>query len=189
MRNFTVIALSSVILLLFLSCSPKEEMVQSQSPSKPSVSPEVINNLNAKEALALANKWKTSNPEITSFLESDKLTVKFPNNKTVEIPMPKESMIVALAPYINKTHDCEIHYLSGCQGELVDVPVKLLAVQEDGTVLIDQTMNTMSNGFIELWLPRDKIISLSMESMGKKVEGNIITFKNSNTCITTFQLL
>jgi len=184
-----IIALSFISLIIFFACSSREEQLQSVSSSKFSILPTVLDNLNAREALALANKWKTSNPEITSFIEPDKLIVQFPGKITVEIPLPEDSMMIALAPYVNKTHPCETHYVSGCQGELVDVSVKVLALQDDGTVLIDQTMKTMANGFIELWLPRNKNISLTLESMNLKSEGELTTFSDSNTCITTFQLL
>jgi hypothetical protein len=149
----------------------------------------MLDGLDAREALALANKWHTSNPKVTSFITPKKISFEFPNKKTVEISLPEDSMMVALAPYVNSTHPCETHYMSGCQGELVDVPVKVLALQVDGTVLIDRTMKTMANGFIELWLPRNKNISLTLESMDRKAEGEITTFSDSNTCITTFQLL
>lgn len=189
MKKIAIFALTIVTLLIFFACSSKEAQVQAASPAKSTISPTVLDNLNVREALVLANKWKTSNPEVTSFIEPDKLTFEFANKKTVEISLPEGSMMVALAPYVNKTHECSTHYISGCQGELVDVPVKVLAVQDDGTVIIDQTMNTMSNGFIELWLPRNQNISLTLESMDRKVEGKLTTFSDSNTCITTFQLL
>jgi hypothetical protein len=191
MKKIAIIALSFISLIIFFACSSREEQLQpmSSSSSKSSISPTVLDNLDAREALNLANKWKTTNPEITSFVEPDKLIVQFPNKSTTEIPLPEDSMMIALAPYINKTHSCETHYVSGCQGELVDVSVKVLALQDDGTVLIDQTMKTMANGFIELWLPRNKNISLTLESMNRKTEGVLTTFSDSNTCITTFQLL
>ncbi|MDA3940984.1 MAG: CueP family metal-binding protein [Spirochaetia bacterium] len=191
MKKIAIIALSLISIIIFFACSSREVQSQpmSSSSSKSSISPKGLDNLDAREALVLANKWKTSNPEITSFIESDKLIVQFANKTTVEIPLPSESMVVALAPYIDKTHSCSTHYISGCQGELVDVSVKVLALQDDGTVLIDQTMKTMANGFIELWLPRNKNISLTLESMNLKSEGELTTFSDSNTCITTFQLL
>ena len=88
-------------------------------------------------------------------------------------------MVVAVAPYIDETHPCETPYLSGCQGELVGVPVDV----------VDDTVRTMANGFIELWLPRDIEVSISLAARGKLVDGTIGTFTDSRTCITTLQLL
>ncbi|HEB09981.1 MAG TPA: hypothetical protein ENI06_02065 [Spirochaetales bacterium] len=189
MKRISLLALFLASLLILLACSPREEQSQPTSRSQSTVSPKILDGLDAREALALANKWQTSNPKVTSFITPEKISFEFPNKKTVKISLPEDSMMVALAPYVNSTHPCETHYMSGCQGELVDVPIKVLALQVDGTVLIDRTMKTMSNGFIELWLPRNKNISLTLESMDGKAEGEITTFSDSNTCITTFQLL
>ncbi len=192
MKKIAIFTLILISLLIFSACSPKNTVktqTQGMSSVKSSVSPTMLDNLGAKEALALANRWKTSNPEVTSFITPDKLNFEFPNKKKVEISLPDDSMMIAIAPYVDKTHTCAMHYISGCQGELVDVPVKVLALQDDGTVLINQTITTMSNGFIELWLPRNINITLTMESMNRKVEGKLATFSDSNTCITTMQLL
>ena len=189
MKQIAILALSFISLLIFLACSPGEAQVQPADPSKSTISPTMLDKLDAGEALVLANKWKTSNPEVTSFITPDKLNFEFADKKRVEISLPDDSMMIAIAPYIDKTHSCATHYISGCQGELVDVPVKILALKDDGTVLIDSSVNTMSNGFIELWLPRNINITLTLESMNRKAEGELTTFSDSNTCITTMQLL
>jgi hypothetical protein len=49
-------------------------------------------------------------------------------------------------------------------------------------------MKTMSNGFIELWFPRDLEIDLTIVYKEKETRGMITTYSDSNTCITTFQL-
>lgn len=189
MKKLTVISFVLVILLTLTACSAKSNAAINNTIKHPSVSPILLTGLDAKEALALANEWKISNSEVTSFITPDKLHFEFPDNNNVEISLPKDKMMIAIAPYITKTHRCSTHYVSGCQGELADIPVRVLAVQKNGTVLVDSTMKTMSNGFIELWLPRDLNITLTMESMNKKVEGLLTTYSDSNTCITTMQLL
>ena len=192
MRKIAIITLTLITLLIFSACSPKntvEAQAQTTIPTKSTVSPSILDGLDAREALALANKWKTSNPEVTSFITPDNLNFEFPNKKKVEISLPDQSMMIAIAPYIDKTHTCSTHYISGCQGELIDVPVKVLALKDDGTVLIDSTINTMSNGFFELWLPRNINITLKLESMNRKVEGTLATFSDNDTCITTMKLL
>lgn len=192
MKKTAIFTLTLITLLIFSACSQKntvEAQAQATIPTKSTVSPTMLDGLDAREALVLANKWKTSNPEVTSFITPDKLNFEFPNKKKVEISLPDQSMMIAIAPYVDKTHTCSTHYISGCQGELIDVPVKVLALKDDGTVLIDSTINTMSNGFFELWLPRNINITLKLESMNRKVEGELTTFSDSNTCITTFKLL
>ena len=154
------------------------------------ISSKALEGLDAREALALANRWGTTTPEVQSYVDTKAVKVTFKNSgKSVEIPLPEDQMVVAFAPYIDKTHPCEIHYMSGCQGELVDTSVKVVASLSDGVVLIDKEITTMKNGFLELWLPRNKEITVTMEALGRRVEGKIGTFPDSNTCITTFQLL
>ena len=46
--------------------------------------------------------------------------------------------------------------LTGCQGELVNEEFDVYIEDTEGNVIIDQTMKTESNGFIDLWLPREK---------------------------------
>ena len=53
---------------------------------------------------------------------------------------------------------------------------------------MDETMTSLENGFIDLWLPRDKNFQVKITHNGKTVESNISTFEDDNTCITTMQL-
>lgn len=59
---------------------------------------------------------------------------------------------------------------------------------EDGNVILDQTMKSQANGFIDFWLPRDKTYQVRIEYNGKTAESDLSTFKGDNTCITTMQL-
>lgn len=59
----------------------------------------------------------------------------------------------------------------------------------DGNVIIDETIKSQPNGFIDLWLPRDKKFQTKIEYNGKMVESEISTFENDATCITTMQLM
>jgi hypothetical protein len=78
--------------------------------------------------------------------------------------------------------------MSSCQGELAKKDFSVKAVDEGGSVLIDETVSTMRNGFFELWLPRDRRIGLEIRGLGRKAKGGIETFSKSKTCITTFRL-
>ena len=81
-----------------------------------------------------------------------------------------------------------IHYMSSCQGELVQKKFQVTAVDQKGNVLVDRTISTMRNGFFELWLPRDRKIELEIKGLNRSAKGTIETFNDSKTCITTFQL-
>lgn len=63
-----------------------------------------LNNVDAAQALAIANEWKWSNRGIKSYVDSREVVFKFPNGKVKRIPLPKDKMMVAVAPYINQTH-------------------------------------------------------------------------------------
>jgi len=61
-------------------------------------------------------------------------------------------------------------------------------VDQNGEIVIDKTVNTLRNGFMELWLPRERLISLSIKHLGLIANGLLATFDDSPTCVTTFQL-
>ena len=102
--------------------------------------------------------------------------------------MPTGEMMVSVAPYVNRTHPCATHYMSGCQDEMVGVPVNIVVTTSAGDVLIEETMTTPANGFLDLWLPRDETVSVRMSVGAYSTTGAITTFDDSRTCITTLRL-
>jgi hypothetical protein len=78
--------------------------------------------------------------------------------------------------------------MSSCQGELPDTKFDVSAIDQNGNVLFKGSITTLRNGFFELWLPRDRSIQLTIQGLGRKIEGQIGTFDESKTCVTTFQL-
>ena len=75
-----------------------------------------------------------------------------------------------------------------CRGEMVGAEIHVLAVDSDGTVLVDEIYITSDNGFFEIWFPRDREINMTLEAGGKTASGIITTYDDSNTCMTTFKL-
>ncbi len=63
-----------------------------------------LNNIDAIQAVAIANQWKWSKKNIKSYVTPREVVFKFSNGKTKRIPLPKEKMLVAVAPYVNRTH-------------------------------------------------------------------------------------
>ena len=58
----------------------------------------------AVQAMAIANEWKWSQPNVRSYVTPQEVVFKFPDGKEKKVPLPKDKMIVAIAPYIEQTH-------------------------------------------------------------------------------------
>ncbi len=78
--------------------------------------------------------------------------------------------------------------MSSCQGELPETQFQVRAVDHEAKVLYEGSLDTLKNGFFELWLPRNRIVTLEVRGLNRSAGGTIGTFRNSDTCITTFQL-
>ena len=78
--------------------------------------------------------------------------------------------------------------MSSCQGELPEKKFTVRATDQNGNVLVNETIATLKNGFFELWLPRDRRIGLTIEGFNRNAQGVIETFDKSKTCVTTFRL-
>jgi len=148
-----------------------------------------LESADAAQSIAIANRMKGSEKKIKSFVNSQEVVFQFPGGEVRKVRLPEDRMMVAVAPYKNKTHDCATHYFSSCQAELVQQTFLVRAVDQEGNVLVDQPMTTLQNGFFELWLPRNRTIMLSVREGDLKAEGQIDTFSNSLTCVTTLHLL
>jgi hypothetical protein len=102
--------------------------------------------------------------------------------------LPEEEFFVSIAPYVNKTHPCTNHSLTGCQGEMVKEEFNVHIEDIEGNVIVDETMKSQKNGFIDLWLPRNRTYRAVITQGDKKVEAGLFTFEGGGTCITTMQL-
>jgi len=64
-----------------------------------------LKNVDAVQAVAIANDWNYSKKEITSYVTPREVVFKSSNDKVIKkIPLPEDKMLVAVAPYINQTH-------------------------------------------------------------------------------------
>ena len=142
---------------------------------------------NGKQAMSLANQWRLKNIDVVSFVTPDAVHFIFKDGTKINIPLPDDQMIVSIAPYIQNTHRCSTHYISKCDAELKNVAVKVKAVTAEGKVLINRTFKS-ATGFVDLWLPRDQEIDVTVSAKGKKAKGKILTYRDSKTCDTTLKL-
>jgi hypothetical protein len=95
-KQMKSIVLSFILLLgissLFSACSPQGDE-------------KLLNSVDAVQAMAIANDWNWSKKEIKSFVTSREVVFKFSKEKEKRIPLPNDKMLIAVAPYINQTHE------------------------------------------------------------------------------------
>jgi hypothetical protein len=65
---------------------------------------DILSSVDAFQAMQIANEWNWSNKEIKSSVYPHVIVFKLPNGRITRIPLPKNQMVVAVAPYINSTH-------------------------------------------------------------------------------------
>lgn len=132
---------------------------------------------------------KVSNDEVSASITSEELIVTDAKDKETTYDLPEDEFFVSIAPFVQETHPCSIHSLTGCQGELAEKEFDVFIEDEDGNIIIDEKLTSLKNGFIDLWLPRDKNFQVKIQYDSKTVESEISTFEGDNTCITTMQLI
>ena len=63
-----------------------------------------LENINAMEAVAIANEWKWSQKDVKSSVTAREVVFEFPDKTVKRILLPQEKMLVAVAPFIRRTH-------------------------------------------------------------------------------------
>ncbi|WP_025718363.1 CueP family metal-binding protein [Paenibacillus sp. 1-18] len=122
-------------------------------------------------------------------ITSSQLSVSEDATTTKTYDLPANEFFVSIAPYTEQTHPCATHSLTGCQGEMKDKEFNVTIHDSAGNSVMNKALvKSQSNGFIDLWLPRDKTYSVTVEHKGKTAKSQISTFENDDTCITTMQL-
>ena len=153
-------------------------------------SPGLLAGLTPEATKSQADEWgmKSDENNVKIWTTSRAFNFQFADGTKTVIPMPDDRMVVSIAPYIMKTHPCSKHTPSSCRGELAHTPVHVKAVSTDGRTLVDEDTTTLPNGFIDLWLPRDLMVDVSMKARGLQATVRVGTFDSDITCITTPQL-
>ena len=89
-------------LILILATIPAFQADAAQDSKKPADID--FEKIDAVEAMAIANAWKWSRKDIKSSVTAREVVFKFSDGKQQRIALPQEKMLVAVAPYIRKTH-------------------------------------------------------------------------------------
>lgn len=171
MRNLYLLLFMSIMLIL-VSCSNQNDTSDI-----------------AKDIKSLVHYYSTEDlPEdVTASITSHKLIVNEAGKEKI-YDLPEDDFFVSIAPFKTTTHECQIHSLTGCQGELVDESLHVYIEDEVGKVIKDEELTIPANGFIDLWLPRDRTYTIKFSQGDYEAEGEISSFEGDDTCITTIQL-
>jgi hypothetical protein len=172
MKKILLVAFSLLLSLMLVACS-NEKSDGSE-----------IKNIKEK-----VNEYSVGSfhDDVTASITSHELIISDKGKETT-FDLPSDEFFVSIAPFMTTTHPCAIHSLTGCQGELVKEDFDVFIQDEAGNVVVDEKMTSLENGFIDLWLPRDKNFQVILTHDGKTAESNISTFEGDDTCITTMQL-
>ena len=60
--------------------------------------------IDAFEAMAIANQWKWSQKDVKSYVTAREVAFQLSDGTVKKVPLPEEKMLVAVAPYIRRTH-------------------------------------------------------------------------------------
>lgn len=126
--------------------------------------------------------------DVSASITSTELIVTDSSDEESRYDLPEDKFFLSIAPYVEQTHPCEIHSLTGCQGEMVNEAFTVEILDSDGNIVMDEQMETMANGFIDLWLPRNDNYQMKVTHEGKTAEADLSTFDGDQTCITTIKL-
>ncbi|CAD2072407.1 CueP family metal-binding protein [Phocicoccus pinnipedialis] len=145
----------------------------------------------AEEVKDLVNYYSITDVEegINANIDSKVMTLTDKKGNVIEsMDLPEDEFFLSIAPFKKDTHPCSIHSLSGCQGELVEEALHVTVVDSKGKTIIDEDMETMKNGFIDLWLPRNQEFKVTITDGILETMEVLSTYDDSRTCITTMQL-
>ncbi|MBS4431019.1 hypothetical protein E2566_04565 [Pectobacterium punjabense] len=99
-----------------------------------------------------------------------------------------DKFYLSFAPYIQQTHPCFNHSLSGCQGELANTAFDVKITDKAGNVIVQKTLNSHQNGFVGVWLPRNIEGTINVTYQGRVASSPFATYSDSQTCMTTLPL-
>ncbi len=150
------------------------------------ITKEEFEKLSPKEAVALAHQWHRKGIA-TVVMTPTEIQAMLPNKQKASIPLGDE-FFLSVAPYQNKTHECDFHVPTGCTGEMIGKKMRLkITDKATGEVIKDEKVKTQHDGFLDLWLPRDKEFLFEFTYKGKTASQTLSTFGDSHTCVTTVQ--
>src|SRR5699024_5994231 len=80
--------------------------------------------------------------DVSASITSEELIVTDSNDKETTYDLPEDEFFVSIAPFIETTHPCNNHSLTGCQEELVEKEFDVYRKDEKCNVVVDETMTS-----------------------------------------------
>ena len=140
--------------------------------------------IDALEALPLDERPS----ELLASVGTDVLTLSDAAGREATLELPAEELYVSVAPFVSGTHECFLHSLTTCLGELAEEELAVRGEDASGAVLIDEERTTAPNGFLGLWLPRDEELTFTLTGDPGEATTTLRTDAEAPTCLTTMQL-
>lgn len=185
-------ALAFAGILVFTGCAttPADSTATPNEETGSLLAEHDLTDLDAKQIIDRLDTMPVADRSTDLFasIRPDNLVVSDQQGRETSLPMPENEFYVSLAPYVTQTHDCYFHSLTTCLGELQNEDFQVTITDSEGTVLVDGTHRTYSNGFLGLWLPRDIDATITIQRDGQTVTAPLSTSDDAPTCLTTLQL-
>jgi len=191
--GFAVIGLLALTIMIYLSGGEVDEPTTAATETATTAEPTT-----AEQFLQDFVAGKTTR-EVAEYLEirgvdSPVFAVAFPDRLELTyeesyLNLYDEYFYVSIAPFINETHECVMHVLTGCQGELTQADLEVKITNSSGDVVFAGTQQTYQNGFMGFWLPRNEDYTIEFEFEGYQGEFYFSTHDDDQTCLTEFRLI
>lgn len=95
MKNFKII----LVVLAFMALMPLGANADNIKAYE-----QMVENIDAVQAMAVANQWKWTQGNITTHVTPKEVVFEFPDNTIKKVALPEDKMVVAVAPYLTHTH-------------------------------------------------------------------------------------
>lgn len=122
--------------------------------------------------------------QFKSSVYGDRLTISEGKTK-LEYPIREDKFYLSLAPYINTTHECSIHSLKGCRGELKNETFHITVTDSEGNTVLSEERTSMDNGFIGFWLKRGTEGTITVRYQDMEATADYSAVSTGYTCLTT----
>src|SRR5699024_10235881 len=102
---------------------------------------ELNTNASTQNVKELVNEYSLGNftdEEIASITSTQLILTDSKDNEAI-YELPEDELFASIAPFINETHPCTTHSLTGCQGELTNDDFSIHIEDFEGSTIVEET--------------------------------------------------